>query len=108
MEKPIKRLVVVGGGSAGFLAALSFRIFLPGIKRVVVHSADIPVIGVGESTTQGFVDYLHKILRLNEDESRHWQANCQRIREEVQPALPVKDALLRMYEECRSWPKEGI
>jgi hypothetical protein len=45
---------------------------------------------------------------LNEDESRHWQAHCQRIREAVQPALPVKDALLRIYKESRFWPKDGI
>lgn len=68
METPIERLVVAGGGSAGFLAALSFRAFLPGIEVVVVHSADIPVIGVGESTTQAFVDYLHKIVRLDRGE----------------------------------------
>jgi len=54
MEKPIKKLVVAGGGSAGFLAAVSFRIALPDVELVVVHSANIPVIGVGESTTQGF------------------------------------------------------
>ncbi|MGD2167361.1 MAG: tryptophan 7-halogenase [Gammaproteobacteria bacterium] len=68
MSKPINKVVVAGGGSAGFLAALSFRIFLPRIELVVVYSADIPVIGVGESTTQGFVDYLHKIVRLDRGE----------------------------------------
>ncbi len=68
MEKPVERLVIVGGGSAGFLAALSFRLYLPRIHVVVVHSADIPVIGVGESTTQGFVDYLHKALRIDRGE----------------------------------------
>ena len=68
MEKPIEKVVIAGGGSAGFLAALSFRILLPKIELVVVHSADIPVIGVGESTTQAFVDYLHTILRVDRGE----------------------------------------
>jgi tryptophan halogenase len=68
MDKPIQRLVVVGGGSAGFIAALSFRILLPQIEVVVVHSPRIPVIGVGESTTQAFVDYFHKILRIDRGE----------------------------------------
>lgn len=68
MEEPIRKLVIAGGGSAGFLAALSFRILLPRIEVVVVHSAKIPVIGVGESTTQAFVDYLHKILRIDRGE----------------------------------------
>jgi hypothetical protein len=46
--------------------------------------------------------------QLSESESRHWQTHCQRVREAIKPALPVKEALLRAYEECRSWPKEGI
>lgn len=68
MEKPVERVIIVGGGSAGFIAALSFRILLPRVEVVVVHSAGIPVIGVGESTTQAFVDYFHKILRIDRGE----------------------------------------
>ena len=68
MNKPIEKIVITGGGSAGFLAALSLRLYLPGIKLIVLHSADIPVIGVGESTTSGFIDYLHKALRLDRGE----------------------------------------
>lgn len=68
MEKPINRLVVAGGGSAGFIAALSFRILMPRIEVVVVHSPAIPVIGVGESTTQAFVEYFHNVLHLDRGE----------------------------------------
>ena len=48
MPEPIRSAVVVGGGSSGFLAALTFRRMLPQIKLTVVHSPDIPIIGVGE------------------------------------------------------------
>jgi tryptophan halogenase len=68
MDAPVERVIITGGGSAGFIAALSFRILLPRIEVVLVHSADIPVIGVGESTTQAFVDYFHKILRIDRGE----------------------------------------
>ncbi len=68
MSEPIRSAVVVGGGSAGFLAALTFRRMLPQIKLTVVHSPDIPIIGVGESTTGRVPLHLHESLRINRDE----------------------------------------
>ena len=68
MPEPIRSAVVVGGGSAGFLAALTFRRMLPQIKLTVVHSPDIPIIGVGESTTGRVPLHLHESLRINRDE----------------------------------------
>ena len=68
MPKPIRSAVVVGGGSAGFLAALTFRRMLPQIELTVVHSPDIPIIGVGESTTGRVPLHLHESLRINRDE----------------------------------------
>ena len=55
---------MVGGGSAGFLAAVAVRKLLPEWNVVVVHSPDIPVIGVGESTTHAVPTFLHQILGL--------------------------------------------
>jgi tryptophan halogenase len=52
MNRRIEKVVIVGGGSAGFLAALTFRLRLRQLPVVVVHSPEIPVIGFGESTTR--------------------------------------------------------
>ena len=68
MPEPIRSAVVVGGGSAGFLAALTFRRMLPQIKLTVVHSPDIPIIGVGESTTGRVPLHLHESLGIGRDE----------------------------------------
>ena len=68
MPEPIRSAVVVGGGSAGFLAALTFRTLLPQIKLTVVHSPNIPIIGVGESTTGRVPLHLHETLGISRDE----------------------------------------
>lgn len=65
MNAPAKSVVILGGGSAGFLSALSFQKFLPDWRVTVVHSTGIPVIGVGESTTKALPNFLHNNLELD-------------------------------------------
>jgi tryptophan halogenase len=55
MHKPLKKIVIVGGGSAGWLTAgiiASEHSADPesGIEVILVESADVPPIGVGEGT----------------------------------------------------------
>lgn len=50
----IKKILVVGGGTAGWLTATLLVDRIPhdsNIKIVLIESKDIPIIGVGESTT---------------------------------------------------------
>lgn len=57
-----KRFVVLGGGTAGWFAALELRNSLPADTEVLVVSApDIPVIGVGEGGVLNFMDALHRL-----------------------------------------------
>ncbi len=46
----VKRVIVLGGGSAGFIAAVTLTRRLPQLEMTVLRSPDIGVIGVGLRT----------------------------------------------------------
>ena len=50
MSNPVQHVVIVGGGTAGWLAACLLAARLPGRKITLVEAPDIPTIGVGEGT----------------------------------------------------------
>ena len=52
MRDSIRQVVVVGGGSAGWLSAarLAAALAARGVKVTLVESPDVPIIGVGEGT----------------------------------------------------------
>ncbi len=60
----IKNVVVLGAGTAGLMAALAIRRKIPQLQVQVVRSPDIGVIGVGESTTPHFVQFLFEYLGI--------------------------------------------
>ena len=62
---PIRNVIVLGGGSAGFLAALALKVKLPGLAVTVIRSRDIGIIGVGEGSTVGLTAFLHDYLGVN-------------------------------------------
>jgi tryptophan halogenase len=64
----INRILVLGGGSAGFLAAISLKIKIPDLQVTVVRSQAMGVIGVGEATTFAFPNYLHGRLKIEPGE----------------------------------------
>jgi tryptophan halogenase len=64
----IKHVLVLGGGSAGFLAAISLKIKMPDLQVTVVRSQAMGVIGVGEATTFAFPNYLHGRLKIEPGE----------------------------------------
>jgi tryptophan halogenase len=66
--KPIRSVIVLGGGSAGFLAAIAIRNRRPDLDVRVVRSKDIPIIGVGEGTTAAILRALHCTLRIDPKE----------------------------------------
>ncbi len=63
-ETPIQKIVVLGGGSAGFLAGVAIAQQLPQVELVIVRSTKMGVIGVGEGTIPSVVQFLHRFLNL--------------------------------------------
>lgn len=56
---PYRTVGVIGGGTAGYFAALAIKAKLPHLDVTLVESSQIPIIGVGESTTPDIVYFLH-------------------------------------------------
>src|SRR6516165_733070 len=61
----INHLLVLGGGSAGFLAAITVKHRNPDLRITVLRSKDIGIIGVGEGTTVPVLNHLHGYLRMD-------------------------------------------
>ena len=61
----INRVIVLGGGSAGFLAALALKRKLPQLDVTVIRSKDIGIIGVGEGSTPGLTRFLHEYIYIS-------------------------------------------
>lgn len=49
-SEPIGSVLVVGGGSAGWLSAAYLQRAMPGARVTLIESSDVPRIGVGEAT----------------------------------------------------------
>jgi tryptophan halogenase len=62
----VRRVVVLGAGSAGLLAALTLKRKLPQLEVEVIHSSKLGVIGVGEGTTPYVPAHLHGYLGFAE------------------------------------------
>ncbi len=64
----IQSVLVLGGGSAGFLAAATLKHRLPALQVTVLRSPDIGIIGVGEATTLAVPRHLHNYLAIDHAE----------------------------------------
>jgi tryptophan 6-halogenase len=74
MGRPIQRITIVGGGTAGWLAAAMINHRLQwgfahpeGVRVTLIESPDTPTIGVGEATLPGIKQSL-ELLEISEAE----------------------------------------
>ena len=60
MSQPIQHVVIVGGGTAGWMTAASLihRLAIKNIKVTLVESSDIATVGVGEATVPAIRSYF--------------------------------------------------
>lgn len=64
-DKIVRKIVVLGGGSAGFLAAVAIAKKLTDVELTVIRSTKMGVIGVGEGTIPSVVQFLHRFLGID-------------------------------------------
>jgi len=67
-NKKIKKVVIAGGGTAGWMTAAALSKLLgKGIEVVLIESDEIPTVGVGEATIPT-LHIFHQLLGINEQE----------------------------------------
>lgn len=67
MSKKIENIVIVGGGSAGWMTASTIKATVPNKKITVIESENVPTVGVGESTVGGIRNWLWLLGIQDED-----------------------------------------
>ena len=67
-RKPIKRIVIAGGGTAGWMvAALMSKTLGKSLDIKLIESDEIGTVGVGEATIPTLLTF-HELLEINEQE----------------------------------------
>lgn len=61
----VRRVGVIGGGTAGYLTALALQAKRPWLDVTLVESSTVPIIGVGEATVPLMVTFLHHYLGID-------------------------------------------
>ena len=68
----VNKIVIVGGGSAGWMSAATLIKHFPNKEIIVIESPNVPTVGVGESTIGQINEWLHD-LDIKDDD---WMKQC--------------------------------
>ncbi|GGD52756.1 tryptophan halogenase family protein [Lacimicrobium alkaliphilum] len=75
-NNPIQNLVVVGGGTAGWMAATSLKNCFPQLNVTVIESSEIGTIGVGEATIPTIRRFYAQLGFTDEQVIKATQGTC--------------------------------
>lgn len=71
----IKNIIIVGGGSSGWMTAAYLSKTVPNINITLIESKNVPIIGVGESTLSSINRFLKSLGVLEQD----WMPRCNAV-----------------------------
>jgi len=83
-------IVIVGGGSSGWMVASTLIRYFPNKNITVIESPDIKTIGVGESTTAFMKNFLNSHLGIKDEEF-----------------IPETDGIFKMSVQFVDWYKKN-
>ena len=86
----IKTVVIVGGGTSGWLTALAVTHRIPNVGVILIDKEESTAVGVGEATLLGFDKFLNEYCGLNPQE---W--------------MPAVDAIPKAGILFPDWVEEG-
>jgi len=69
------RIVIVGGGTAGWFSAITLNKYFPNKNITCIESKNVPRVGVGESTLEHFTYWLHAMGIPKSDLYKHADAS---------------------------------
>jgi len=85
----VKKIIIVGGGSAGWMSAATLKQCFPNKEITLIESPKIETIGVGESTIQQIKEWVH-LLDIND-----------------KSFIPETDAILKLSIKFQDFYKKG-
>ena len=65
------KILIVGGGSAGWMTAATLESQFPNYKISLIESKNIPTVGVGESTLGQITDWMRLLKIKDKDFIKH-------------------------------------
>ena len=68
----IKSVVIVGGGSSGWMSAAALSKLCPQLEITLVESKNVKTVGVGEST----LGHINRFLRMLDLKDEDWMKQC--------------------------------
>ena len=112
MNNLIEKVIIVGGGTAGWMTASYLKKAVPGVDITVIEAPAIPKIGVGEATVPNLQPVFFDFLGIPEEE---WMRSCNAgfkgavkfINWKTDPATGGKDHFYHPFgliPECDSIP----
>mgnify|MGYP001347980254 FL=1 len=90
MLSTVNKIVIVGGGSAGWLTAAYALYNLPNTQITLIESPNVPTVGVGEATILGFDHFLDECGISKE----LWTKSC--------------DATIKLGTYFPNWRDDGV